>query len=98
MCVRCTEELPEYVIVAVVFGFLLVVVLIVALLAYRSVLQICMSSPSSLARFTVRLTMTQTTAIELKTDSVQRILFSCRTLTGKQAVIRKSVNLNNPLC
>jgi len=32
----CTEDLPEYVIVAIILGFLLVVVLIFSLLAYRS--------------------------------------------------------------
>jgi len=33
----CTEELPDYLIVASVLGFLLVVVMVVALLAYRCV-------------------------------------------------------------
>ena len=40
LCVVCTEEMPEYVIVAIVLGFLLVVVLVVALLAYRCVIYI----------------------------------------------------------
>ena len=35
LAMLCVEELPDYVIVAIVLGFLLVVVLIVALLAYR---------------------------------------------------------------
>ena len=46
VCSLYIEELPDYVIAAVILGFLLVVVLIIALLAYRSMPAISILSSS----------------------------------------------------